>query len=161
MVPISAPVNKKSAGIGMIGDRIKEERERLGFTQPQFAEAAGAAKRTLIEWEKGATSPTAVQLSALVSIGVDALYVLTGVRSGAAPVLAPEQLQAGFSVDVLSRDEQCLVENIRAVPEPGLRLIRLNRTVSEPSSASVWVMAKIAVAKVILPKLSGPMYFAI
>lgn len=62
----------------MIGDRLKEERERLKMTQPQFAEAAGAAKRTLIEWEKGTTSPNAVQLSALQKIGVDVFYVLTG-----------------------------------------------------------------------------------
>lgn len=50
------------------------------MTQPTFAAAAGAAKRTLIEWEKGATSPSAVQLSALRDIGVDVLYVLTGER---------------------------------------------------------------------------------
>lgn len=62
----------------MIGERLKQERERLGMTQPAFAEAAGAAKRTLIEWEKGTTSPNSVQLSALSSVGVDVYYVLTG-----------------------------------------------------------------------------------
>lgn len=62
----------------MIGTRLKEERERLGLSQPQFAELAGAAKRTLIDWEKGVSSPTAVQLSALAKAGVDAEYVLTG-----------------------------------------------------------------------------------
>lgn len=62
----------------MIYQRLREERERLGLTQPAFAEAAGAAKRTLIEWEKGSTSPNAVQMSALSAIGVDVLYVLTG-----------------------------------------------------------------------------------
>lgn len=65
----------------MIHTRLKEERERLGLTQPEFAEAAGAAKRTLIEWEKGSTSPNAVQISALSFVGVDVLYVLTGQRS--------------------------------------------------------------------------------
>lgn len=65
----------------MIGSRLKEERERLGYTQPQFAELAGAKKRTLIDWEKGVSSPTAVQLSALAEIGVDVLYVITGVPS--------------------------------------------------------------------------------
>lgn len=67
----------------MIGARLKEERNRLKLTQPQFAEAAGAAKRTLIEWEKGETSPSAVQLSALRGVGVDVLYVLTGERERA------------------------------------------------------------------------------
>ena len=62
----------------MIGDRIKEERERLGLTQPDFAALAGAKKRTLIDWEKGVSSPTAVQLSALSDAGVDVYYILTG-----------------------------------------------------------------------------------
>lgn len=75
----------------MIGERIKEERERLGLTQPVFAEAAGAKKRTLIDWEKGVSSPTAVQLSALAALGVDAMYILTGQRSDAAPALSPRE----------------------------------------------------------------------
>ena len=65
----------------MIGDRLKAERERLGLTQPAFAELAGSKKRTLIDWEKGVSSPTAVQLVALAESGVDVLYVLTGQRS--------------------------------------------------------------------------------
>jgi len=65
----------------MIGLRLKEERERLGYTQPVFAELAGATKRTLIYWEQGISSPTAVQLARLSEIGVDVLYVLTGQRA--------------------------------------------------------------------------------
>ncbi len=89
----------------MIGERIKEERERLGMTQPEFAAAAGAAKRTLIEWEKGSTSPTAVQLSALVVAGVDALYILTGQRGAPSVPLAP--------------DEAALLDNYRNSPPAG------------------------------------------
>jgi len=65
----------------MLGARLKEERERLGLTQPAFAELAGAKKRTLIDWEGGVSSPTAVQLSALATHGVDVLYILTGQRN--------------------------------------------------------------------------------
>ena len=65
----------------MIGVRLKEERERLGLTQPAFAEIAGAKKRTLIDWEQGVSSPTSVQLAALSSAGVDAAYVITGNRN--------------------------------------------------------------------------------
>ncbi|MGZ8172861.1 MULTISPECIES: helix-turn-helix transcriptional regulator [Methylobacter] len=65
----------------MIGNRLKSERERLDLTQPAFAEVAGAKKRTVIDWEKGVSSPTAVQLSALSAIGIDVQFVLTGVRS--------------------------------------------------------------------------------
>lgn len=72
----------------MLGNRLREERDRVGMTQPVFAEAAGAKKRTLIDWEKGVSSPTATQLEALAAIGVDVLYVLTGRRAPAANGLA-------------------------------------------------------------------------
>jgi len=64
----------------MIGERIKEERNRLGLNQTDFAQVAKASKRTLIDWEKNVSSPTAVQLSALNEIGVDINYVITGHR---------------------------------------------------------------------------------
>ena len=80
----------------MIGIRLKEERERLGITQPSFAEVADAKKRTLIDWEKGVSSPTAMQLASLAGIGVDVLYVVTGQRSQAIPAQAalPREHQA-------------------------------------------------------------------
>ena len=34
-----------------IGERLKEERERLNFTIPELAEAAGAKKNTVIDWQ--------------------------------------------------------------------------------------------------------------
>ena len=74
----------------MIGSRLKEERERLGLTQEAFAAASSAGRRTLIDWEKGVSSPTAVQLAALSSVGVDVLYVVTGARSSS-PSIAPDE----------------------------------------------------------------------
>ncbi|WKE65054.1 helix-turn-helix transcriptional regulator [Gallaecimonas kandeliae] len=65
----------------MLGARLKEERERLGLTQPVFAAQADTKKGTVINWEKDASSPTAVQLAALAKIGVDVLYVVTGQRT--------------------------------------------------------------------------------
>ncbi|WP_102798994.1 helix-turn-helix domain-containing protein [Bowmanella denitrificans] len=70
----------------MIGSRLKEERERLGMSQPAFAELAGAKKRALINWEKGETSPTAEALSRLHGYGLDVNYVITGVREQGAKV---------------------------------------------------------------------------
>lgn len=86
----------------MLGLRIKEERERLGLTQPVFAEIAGAKKRTLIDWEKGLSSPTALQLELLAKVGIDVLYVVTGNRSPAAA--------SGQRCVDLTRDEQQLLE---------------------------------------------------
>lgn len=85
----------------MIGARIKEERERLKLTLSEFAEIAGAGKRTLSDWEKGATYPTALQLSALHTIGVDVTYIVIGQRSQAA--ITPE--------------EQVMLDAYRKLPE--------------------------------------------
>ena len=56
-----------------IGERLREERERLGFNQPCFAEFAGTTKQTLFSWESGGSSPKSDQLTALAEHGVDAV----------------------------------------------------------------------------------------
>ncbi len=86
-----------------IGERLREERERLGFNQPCFAEFAGTTKQTLFSWESGGSSPKSDQLSALAEHGVDVYYVLTGQRIGTAATL--------------SARERALVDNYRAAPE--------------------------------------------
>lgn len=74
----------------MIGDRLKEERARLGMSQHDFALAAGITRRPYAEWEAGRTSPNAVQLAGLGAKGVDIQYVVMGARSRDA--LTPEEL---------------------------------------------------------------------
>lgn len=69
-----------------IGERLKQERERLRLSQPAFAAVAGTTKQTLFSWETGKTSPDGFQMAALAEAGVDVLYVLTGEYvGGAAP----------------------------------------------------------------------------
>lgn len=70
-----------------IGERLKEERERLGFNQTGFAELVGATRKTLFNWETGVGSPTADALAAWAEAGLDALYLLTGDRDSAMPAL--------------------------------------------------------------------------
>lgn len=65
----------------MLNVRLKEERERLKLSQTALGELVGAAKRTVIDWEKGVSSPTAVQLSTLSEHGADAAYIITGERT--------------------------------------------------------------------------------
>lgn len=86
----------------MINENIKKERVRLGLTQPAFALIAGVALRTLSDWEKGVSSPTAVQISALAAHGADALYIVTGRRSMAVAEMA-----------LLPNDERGLLDSYR------------------------------------------------
>lgn len=87
----------------MHGQRLKEERKRLGLSQEEFAAIAGVTRRPYAEWETGKTSPKAEQLSALADKGVDVYYVLTGQRVATATTLTAR--------------EAALVDNYRASDE--------------------------------------------
>lgn len=63
-----------------IGERLKEERVRLGYNQADFAAIAGVAKTSQFNYEKGERSPDAAYLAAVAEKGVDVLYVVTGER---------------------------------------------------------------------------------
>ena len=83
-----------------LAKRFKSERERLGFSQSAVGELLGAGKTTVINWEKGASAPDAVQLETLAKNGADPLFIITGKRS-----------QAVAEVALLHPDERSLVES--------------------------------------------------
>lgn len=83
-----------------IGERLKEERERLGFTQPAFAGLAETTKKSQIDYEKDMTQPKAGYLAAIAKVGADVQYIVTGVRCLA----------------TLSPDESELLERFRSAP---------------------------------------------
>ncbi len=75
------------------GERLKEERERLGVNQSEFAALAGATRKTLFNWESGTAFPNSAVLGVLAEHGLDVLYVVTGQRSNAQPAVdAAEQV---------------------------------------------------------------------
>lgn len=82
-----------------IGARLREERERLGLSQPAMGEIGGVKKLTQLNYEKGDRTPDASYLSNLAKFGLDVQYVVTGVR--AMPLI---------------RDELELLESYRAAP---------------------------------------------
>ena len=88
-----------------IGERIKEERERLGLSQLALAELCGVTMRSQRNYEKDERSPDAQYLALLLGEGVDVLYVLTGARSGEASATAQ-----------LAKDEEILLDNYRNSP---------------------------------------------
>lgn len=61
-----------------LGDRLKEEREKLGMSQSTFGELAGVTKASQINYEKGVRHPDTSYLLALAKSGVDVCYLLTG-----------------------------------------------------------------------------------
>jgi transcriptional regulator with XRE-family HTH domain len=64
------------------GQRLLEERKRLGLSQDRLASLGRVAKRTYCHYESGLREPGAAFLEAMAGAGVDVLYLLTGMRHG-------------------------------------------------------------------------------
>ena len=89
------------------GDRLRQERERLGIGQVPFAEACGVKKRAQFNYEQGERDPDADYLARCLALGVDVLYVLTGDRNGSNRATSNE----------LPADERKLLKRYRALGE--------------------------------------------
>lgn len=64
-----------------LGDRLREERERMGLNQTDFAKLAGGSRSAQASYERGEKVPGGGYLTAMSSVGVDILYVLSGQRT--------------------------------------------------------------------------------
>ena len=60
-----------------IGNRLKEERERLGYSEIQIAQLLGIPIDAYIRFEEGLADPGIYRMPRLSSIGFDVLYIIT------------------------------------------------------------------------------------
>lgn len=77
-----------------ISDRLIESRKALGLSQQALADHIGISARSQRNYESGERSPDADYLAALVGLGMDVLYILTGQGSGGVSpgaALSPEE----------------------------------------------------------------------
>ncbi|RHW21712.1 transcriptional regulator [Pseudomonas jilinensis] len=63
-----------------VGERLREERERLSLNQEAFGHLGGVNRNTQAKYEKAERNPDSAYLIGLSAAGVDLLYVLTGRR---------------------------------------------------------------------------------
>lgn len=73
-----------------LGERIKQERVRLGFTQDDFSGFAGKRKGAQVNWEKNESAPNANVLAAWSDKGADIQYIVTGTRTNAYPTIVTD-----------------------------------------------------------------------
>lgn len=78
------------------GDRLREERKRLGLNQIDFADLGGVKKNAQLNYENGERKPDSDYLFALLKAGVDVIYVLTGERSATSLGNDENQLLTGY-----------------------------------------------------------------
>jgi transcriptional regulator with XRE-family HTH domain len=82
-----------------IGERLREERKRLGLSQTDFARLAGVHMNTQSRYENGERGPDSSYLEALGKEGVDVNYVLFGIASDEivdCPYVASKVVPAGY-----------------------------------------------------------------
>lgn len=87
-----------------VGERLREERDRLGMNQTDFGIAAGVSRGTQKAYELESSSPDLRYLASLQSMTVDVHYVLTGSRH----LIDPGSLD---------EEESQVLEGFRSLPE--------------------------------------------
>jgi phage repressor protein C with HTH and peptisase S24 domain len=80
--PMSILFRVQMDNFNKIGERLREERERLGFNQTDFGALGGVLKKSQFHYEKGERLPDAAYLAAIANAGCDVSYIITGKRIG-------------------------------------------------------------------------------
>ena len=95
---------KKLLILSGVGERLREERDRLGLNQTDFGIAAGVSRGTQKAYELESSSPDLRYLAALQGMAVDVHFVLTGSR---------------LSIDAggLNEEESLILEQFRSLPD--------------------------------------------
>lgn len=116
------------------GDRLREERERLGLNQSKFAALVDVHRNAQSNYEAGTRAPDAAYLALASKAGADVLYILTGRRADSgeahalqtrlgallereAPAFVGPDGAALEPVGKLSRGEELLVRAYRAMTD--------------------------------------------
>lgn len=116
-----------------LGDRLREERQRLGMNQAELGLTGGVQKQAQLKYEKGERSPDAIYLAAIAHAGVDVLYVLTGSRSFSPPApVAPEHRALIADYDACSVADQAVIRRTAAaMAHRGEDLVQSTRSVNQ------------------------------
>lgn len=102
-----------------IGDRLREERDRLLLSQHILASKAGVSRMSQVNYESGKRSPDANYLKEVAAVGVDVTYVVTGnrrlppdfYRMATSYVLEHIERRTGIAEDLLVFVIDVLAEN--------------------------------------------------
>ncbi|WP_038264487.1 helix-turn-helix domain-containing protein [Xenorhabdus cabanillasii] len=85
-----------------IGSRLKEIRTNKGLNQTEFAALVGYSRGAQAHYERDERAPDANYLAALVNLGIDVMYILTGIKA---------------DLPKITVEEQKLIEHYRAMSE--------------------------------------------
>ena len=97
-----------SGDVRSAGERLRDERVRLGLSQEDLAQAGGVNRNTQGSYERGARNPDTAYLAAVASLGIDTVFVLTGQKQ----------------VTDLSPVEVQIIEQYRQIPDADKNALR-------------------------------------
>ncbi|MEG1971298.1 MAG: helix-turn-helix transcriptional regulator [Burkholderiaceae bacterium] len=101
----------------LIGQRVAEERKRLGLSQEQAGNVGGVSREMWGRYERGGGVMGTEVLARFATAGADALYILTGQRAAPAVPMS--------SKPPLSADEAQIVDRYRKASKDGRDLISM------------------------------------
>lgn len=94
------------------GERLKDERKALGWSQEEIAVKIGITKQTQGLYERSQRAPNAEYLAALAALGGDVLYVLTGQRTPAAQPLSVRESSMLDSYRALAEEDKTVIQRM-------------------------------------------------
>lgn len=102
------------------GERLREERDRLKFTQQEMADRMGVRREMSSKYERGQAVPGGDALTAFAIAGGDVQYVLTGKRSSTALTADEQELLAGYrDLDVRGKANMLgMLDVVGTTPKP-------------------------------------------
>lgn len=95
-----------------LGERLREERDRLGINQSEFADRGGVARNSQGNYENDRKRPDTAYLLAISKIGVDLMYVLFGRRDTVAGTQTTIENEVLSCFRSLSPGDQVVVHRI-------------------------------------------------
>lgn len=100
------------ANLKDFGKRLKEERERLGMSQIQFAQLCGVGRTAQFNYERDEREPSFTYMDMAEKLGVDALYVFTGTRIGRDWAYARAYSKLLYTVEMFLGLEEGVLEQL-------------------------------------------------
>lgn len=103
-----------------IGQRIQEERDRLGLSKVALAEHCGVRREMIGRYENGEALPGAEVLAKFLSVGADVTYILTGVRTPPKPAIN----ESGAEYRTVTSREARILDLLDELGEEGLTQVQ-------------------------------------
>ena len=115
------------------GVRLKEERNRLGFTQEVLAKLIDIKPLTLLQYEKGNSSPTMKLVYRLRELGFNVNYMVNGENTGS--IVDVNKISASILEKSLEMSEKIISSSLKSVLLSATQKLRLQLLIIDQLSS--------------------------